>query len=207
MYSPHVSWISPAVDGIGEPHIAPVAPVVTKDEPRERYAHEEARRKRKASGQQRKGTVEDWMQTSVITVQPGQRLGELAELLSRHHISGAPVVDDEGHLVGVVSQSDLARLVARTQHEGTGADAMGFHSGLLDRSLFADPGLQEQLADRTVAEVLTPHAFWVEPNTPLRDAVDLMLEHHVHRVPVLEEGRLVGVLTTMDVLRSVRDRM
>jgi len=45
---------------------------------------------------------------------------------------------------------------------------MGFHSGLLDRSLFADPGLQEQLADRTVAEVLTPHAFWVEPNTPLR---------------------------------------
>jgi CBS domain-containing protein len=144
------------------------------------------------------------MQTSVISVRAEQTLGELAEILTLHHISGVPVVDAEGQVKGVVSQSDLARRLAQIQHDQA---SLGYYHGLLDQSLFSDVHLREVLKDGTVAEILTPYPFWVSPQADLREVIDLMLEHHIHRVPVLDEGRLVGVLSTMDLLRVFRQRL
>ncbi len=110
------------------------------------------------------------MTGDVICVTPDYSLDALATLLAERGFSGAPVVDDEGRPIGVVSQTDL---------------------------------LREQLGPReTVADVMTPLAFTLPESAPLSQAAALMIEEGVHRLPIVSsEGRVVGVLTSFDVMR------
>lgn len=138
------------------------------------------------------------MQRIVATCGPEQTLGELAELLSLQGISGAPVVDDDGKLLGIVSQTDLSRYLGQV-HSDEVRPAQGWWQ-------LVDPGVRNVLESHTVAEILTPQIHSVTPETPLGEIIDVMLDNHVHRLPVLSDGRLVGILSTLDVLRVLRDR-
>jgi len=149
-------------------------------------------------------SVAAWMQSVVITCSPEQSLGELMELLTLHHISGAPVVSEEGQLLGVVSQTDVAAFLGGlygTEIRG----ASGFYRGVLGSFRTLDPAAQSLLESETVANLLSPHVHSVTPQANLNEVVDLMLREHVHRLPVVDQGRLVGVISTLDVLRVFRD--
>lgn len=147
--------------------------------------------------------VEAWMQQPVVTCLPEFNLGELMELLSVHHISGAPVVDDEGNLLGVVSQTDVAGYLGGLYGEQA-RSAHGYHQGRLAYFNAFDPEVDHLLRQRTVQEIYSSTVHWVAPEASLQEVMDLMLREHVHRLPVLREGRLVGLISTLDVLRILR---
>jgi CBS domain-containing protein len=144
------------------------------------------------------------MQGVVATCGPEQSLGELTELLSLHQISGAPVVDDQGNLLGVVSQSDVAAYLGGLYSDEI-RGAAGFYQGYLGRFSSADPAVLRLLETQSVRDLLTPLVYSIGPEASLDEVIDLMLSQHVHRLPVVDQGKLVGLVSTLDVLRFVRD--
>lgn len=146
-----------------------------------------------------------WMQQPVVTCLPDQNLGELMELLSVHNISGAPVVDQEGSLLGVVSQTDVAAYLGGLYGEQT-RSGHGYHQGRLAYFNPLDPQVDPLLRQSKVADILSTTVHCVSPQATLHQVVEVMLREHVHRLPVLDDGKLVGLISTLDVLRILRDR-
>jgi CBS domain-containing protein len=169
--------------------------------------------------------VRDIMVTEVLTVTPDTPVRRLTRLLADHEISGAPVVNEEGRPVGVVSATDVVRLAADDtdirfraarasvdsttpdpEGEEQEADPYGFF--LPEDSPFAGERLLGQIPESefdaaTVADIMTPVSFTVEPDTEISDLADFLVRGRIHRAVVVEEGRLVGIITSGDVLRAV----
>jgi CBS domain-containing protein len=126
-------------------------------------------------------TVGDLMARDPIVVRANASLDEVAEVLDRHHISGVPVVDAGGSLVGVVSQTDLVR-ARSTQY------------------LWANwPGL-------SVRHLMTSPAVTVHRSTPLAIAAARMERQHIHRLVVVaddDERRPIGILSMTDLVHSI----
>lgn len=122
------------------------------------------------------------MTREVFTIPSSLSLGGAAWALMHRGVEGAPVRDEEGQLVGVLSSADL--LEARVAEPGSEAD-------------FADD-------DRRVAEVMTPALLAVGPSESVSDVLAMMLAHDTHRVLVLDDdGELLGIITTRDLLREL----
>ena len=139
------------------------------------------------------------MQRDVVTAQPGMTLKELAALLVDHQITGAPVVNAAGLLVGVVSQTDLVR------HDREEADrpkpAGSFYS-----DEFYKPGMWPRQAHETrVRDCMTPLVLSASRSDDVLDLARMMLEHRVHRMIISEGGKLYGIVTTMDLVRALVD--
>ncbi|MGH7919780.1 MAG: CBS domain-containing protein [Candidatus Dormibacteraceae bacterium] len=133
--------------------------------------------------------VRDVMSSPPVVVDAGAGITEVAALLRRHRISGLPVVDDRGHLRGVVSEADLLRRLVKVEIERT-----------LGRP--PKPGAQG-LTDGTVADLMTTSAAVVRAESPLDDALRIMRRHASHRLPVVDRsGRPVGVVTRTDLLAA-----
>lgn len=139
--------------------------------------------------------VRDVMTSPVVSVPPTMRLKELARLLSERRLSGAPVVDDAGEVLGVVSEADLVAIQAgRPLSRRTPLEwAFGEQPSAWERRV---------RGATTVAQAMTAPAVSVEPECPLREAAALMVDRGVHRLPVIEGGRLVGILTRADLVRA-----
>ena len=138
--------------------------------------------------------VREVMSTDVVSVPPAMRLKELAVLLSERRISGVPVVD-EGTLVGVVSEADiLAKQVGRPLSRRTPLDwIFGEPPG---------PGELRKRAAAIVAEAMTTPAVTVEADRSVSEAAALMVDRGVNRLPVMDAGRLVGMVTRADLVRA-----
>jgi len=106
------------------------------------------------------------MTRDVITVQPHTPIDEIARLLVQHRITGVPVVDEEGRVLGIVSEFDL----------------------------IAKRG-------RVAADVMSTDVIAVSEDTPAETIADLIVQRRVRRVPVLRNGRLVGIITRADLVR------
>lgn len=141
--------------------------------------------------------VKDIMRKDVVTVPPFMTLKELALLFNDRRITGAPVVDAQGKVLGVVSQSDLVRAdresapgEVASYHKQTdeSAGSAGFH--------FEDPDLSR------VEQIMTPGGLSLEESASAEEAARLMLGHHVHRILITRAGRLCGIVTSMDMLRA-----
>ncbi len=145
-------------------------------------------------------TAGDLMRTELAVLGPDTSLAAAAQLFSTRHISGAPVVDAAGHPLGVVSLADLVR-AKRTGEKPSGKPLYYlFEHGQRDfvgmfTELDGPPG--------QVADVMTDFVLSVSPQTPLLQAVRLMVADGVHRVLVVDGGKLVGILTSMDVMRAL----
>lgn len=141
-------------------------------------------------------TVRDVMTAAVLAAQPDTPLKEVARLLVEHRISGLPVVDDEGQVVGVVSEADL--LV-----KGQGPDAVP--RGAFDRLLGESEQTRQLRAKaeaRTAGEAMTAPAITIDPSRSVHQAASVMIERRVNRLPVVDAGRLVGIVTRADLVRS-----
>lgn len=146
-------------------------------------------------------TVADYMTPHPLTVTPKTPLKEAIQLLAQHRISGLPVVDDRGQLVGILANADL-------MWQETGADPPPYIM-FLDSVIFLEnPAKYEKelhkALGQTVEEVMSTKPITVTPEQPLREAAKVMHEKHVRRLPVLDaEGKVVGILTQGDVIQAL----
>lgn len=134
--------------------------------------------------------VADVMQREVVTVSPGASLKEAAGLLLDHRISGLPVVDADGRVLGVFSATDV---LFKEQRQ---PDVPGWLEWLLDP---LDRGKMEA---RTVGEAMSAPAETIASQRAVADAAKLMLSEGINRLPVVDGGRLVGIVTRTDLVRA-----
>lgn len=142
--------------------------------------------------------VRDAMTRTVYAVGPRTSLETAARLLAMKRITGLPVIDDDAHLIGVITQTDLVD-PDRGRSSELGLShyyrvTHGKTEALGDDSV-ADQGI--------VADLMTPFTVATTPDAPLLDAVRLMVSDRIHRLFVRDGGRLAGVLSSMDVLRAI----
>lgn len=135
--------------------------------------------------------VKDLMTREVLTLAPNTTVREAAELLSTEHVSGAPVVR-LGTVVGMVSSVDLLEFIA-----GLPADPEAVSGGM-------DHGI---LDDHTVEEAMTRGPVkTIALDAPASTAAEMMMEEGIHRLPVLDNGQLVGIISTTDLVKAIADR-
>ncbi|MBR0900675.1 CBS domain-containing protein [Bradyrhizobium tropiciagri] len=139
------------------------------------------------------------MTRNVITVGTDTSILEAATLMMDHHISGLPVVDGAGKLLGVVSESDFLR----RSEIGTQRRRPRWLQFLVGPGLAADEFLHER--GRRVGAIMSGDPVTVTEETPLQELVDVMEKKRIKRVPVTRNGRLVGMVTRSDLLRAVAE--
>jgi CIC family chloride channel protein len=122
------------------------------------------------------------MQTDLQVIGPEAAVNEAAIALAEAHVSGLPVVDRRRHLVGVISSTDI--LASEEEVEGEAGRVALFEETL-------------------VRDLMTPRPVTVTPTATVKEAAQLLLYADVHRVFVLDGDRLVGVLSTTDIVRAV----
>jgi CBS domain-containing protein len=135
--------------------------------------------------------VRDLMTTDVVTVAPETSLKEVAELFVGRGISGVPVVED-GRVVGVVSERDFLF------KEGSSIDSgRGFFARLMD-----GPGTVLKIEARSAGDSMSLPAVTIGPGRTVAEAARLMLDKAISRLPVVDDGRLVGIITESDLVRA-----
>lgn len=139
----------------------------------------------------------DVMQRELITITAETSIDDAVRLMVENRISGLPVVDSTGAVLGILSEGDLLR---RTEL-GTGARVPAWIGWLVGQGRAARAYVREHA--RKVGEIMTAPAISVTPQTELAEVVALMESRRIKRVPVVEGGRLVGMLTRCDLLRAL----
>jgi CBS domain-containing protein len=137
------------------------------------------------------------MTRQVITIAPGASIVEAANVMLDKHISGLPVVDETGAVVGIVSQGDFIRRA----EIGTERKRGRWLKFLVGPGTAASDFVRER--GRKVEEIMTPDPCTVTEDATLEDIVELMERNHVKRLPVLRGDRLVGIVTRTNLLRAV----
>lgn len=123
--------------------------------------------------------AKDYMATDLVTVKPETNAYEAILLLLKHQISGMPVVGDRGELVGILSERDCLKTLVQAQYH--------------------------ELPTATVGDLMTTEMRTVSPNTNILEVAELFLDNSFRRLPVLDEGCLVGQISRCDVLRAIRE--
>jgi CBS domain-containing protein len=152
-------------------------------------------------------TVRDVMNPDVITVRDDMTVQEVAAFLVENQISGAPVEDAEGRLVGVVSYMDIARAASELKQldaPPTELEARPRSAEFFARS-WEEPPEAETLpasagSSLTVGEIMTPEIFSVPADASVGAAARMMLDAHIHRVLITQSHKVVGIVTTSDFL-------
>jgi len=140
----------------------------------------------------------DIMTRAVITVTPNATITNAIRLMLSQRVSGLPVVDETGHLVGILTEGDLLRRAEL----GTERRRAGWLEFLCSPGTLAADYIREN--GRRVGEVMTGDVAIVGETAPLTDIVHLMESKHVKRLPVVTDGRLVGVVSRADLLRALQ---
>ncbi|HAC63880.1 MAG TPA: phosphoribulokinase [Cyanothece sp. UBA12306] len=147
-------------------------------------------------------TVADVMTPNVITVTPQTPLPEAIQILAEKKISGLPVVDDSGKLIGVISETDL-------MWQETGVEPAPYIM-ILDSVIYLqNPARYEKeihkALGQTVGEVMSDHPISIKSSQSLREAAHIMHEKKIRRLPVVDDTgkQVIGILTQGDIIRSM----
>jgi len=123
--------------------------------------------------------VQDYMARKLITFSPNQPMHEVVETLMKHKISGGPVVDENGQLVGVISEGDCLKEVVKGKY-----DNMPIFTGLVE-------------------EHMAKNVITVGPGLNIFAAAKMFLEKRLRRFPVVHEGKLIGQISQKDIMKAV----
>ena len=123
--------------------------------------------------------VEDYMARKLITFKPDQPMHEVVDSLMKHKISGGPVVNNDGELVGVISEGDCLKEVVKGKY-----DNMPIFTGLVE-------------------EHMAKNVITVNPDLNIFEAAKMFLEKRLRRFPVIYEGKLIGQISQKDVMKAV----
>jgi CBS domain-containing protein len=147
-------------------------------------------------------TVRDIMDADPATVHPDTPVEEVVSTLRRHELPGLPVVDGEGHVVGMVTEADLVL------PDDQGDLHIPHYINLFGGTIFLEPlsrfedRLRKAFAS-TAEDMMTLDPDTVSPDTTAQEAARIIHESGHNRLPVVEDGRLVGVVTRLDVLGAL----
>ena len=146
----------------------------------------------------------DVMTTEVVRVPADLTVAELADVFMENEISGAPVVDEEGALVGVVSVFDVARQSSGETGVVSEPANPEFYVRGWEEQYTVDEfrRLRVQEGHLTVRDVMTPAAFTVEEDDPISDVARTLVDGHIHRVLVTRGHEVVGIISSLDLLRA-----
>lgn len=134
--------------------------------------------------------VSDVMSTGAAKVLANSPLSAAVEMMVQYRISGLPVVDESGKLVGVITEGDF----------------LGTHSGERQHLIEIVDGSDlavSQLRTRSVQEIMTKDPVTVDIETSLEEAIETMKRHNVKRLPVLDQGRIAGIFSRSDVMTAL----
>ena len=128
---------------------------------------------------ERQPLVKDYMTTSIIKIKSGQPVYDAIKTLLENRISGAPVTNKQGKLVGILSEKDCLRILANGS----------FHN------------FPASIVDDYMSKIITT----VNPDTDVFTAADIFLKHTFRRLPVLDDENLIGIISRRDILKAVQD--
>jgi len=153
--------------------------------------------------------AKDLMSEKVVCVKPEALVPDLLKILVKNRIHGVPVVNKEGKLVGVVSKTDIVKYdkkAAKKQkaddrcsfYVDNGGDGDGKLMKALDESIKAN-----DLENTTVKDIMTSHVITAQTTDTIDRLAKIMYDKQIHRVVVVEKGRVVGIVSTLDILHAV----
>lgn len=139
----------------------------------------------------------DVMVSKVITVRPDTSVREIAQILLENRISAVPVVDENDALVGIVSEGDLIHRV----ETGTERHRSWWLEFLTGKDVMARDFVKSHA--RKAADVMTHRVVTVQPDTPLAEIASLLEKYRIKRVPVVKDGRLVGIVSRANLVQAL----
>jgi CBS domain-containing protein len=149
----------------------------------------------------------DVMNPEVLAVRDEMTVAQLAEFLVDQQISGAPVEDVQGTLVGVVSLTDVARSLGDHGRVVPDHSEPSFYLRGWEEKFNPEDvaGLRVAESELTVGEIMTPRVYAVEDETPVDQVAERMVDGRLHRLLVTHDRRVVGIVTTTDLLGLLVD--
>lgn len=145
-------------------------------------------------------TAADIMTTDVKIVSPDASVAEVARLLCDSEISGAPVCDAQGQVLGMISEDDLLRPVGMDK-----AAKRAWWLDLLAEGTDLAPSFLESISveSQTAGNLMVKTVISASPDTTLPELADMLVRHHIKRVPVLRDGKLAGIVSRADLVRAL----
>lgn len=152
--------------------------------------------------------AKDIMNTDILPVGMDWSIDQLAGYLIENSISGAPVTSEDGKLLGVVSLTDIVRYKSIPATDSQSDDPHEYFIHCPERK-YSPADIETFRIDAeslvSVREIMTPTTFTVQEDTTMQQVADAMIRGRIHRVFVTRDEVLIGIITTMDVLRAIRD--
>jgi CBS domain-containing protein len=152
--------------------------------------------------------IKNIMTSNVLTVQADWSLDQLAEFFIDNYISGAPVVNKDDELIGVVSLTDVVRHDSLRVNELEKNDPHEYYIRGLE-SRYAQEEIKSlrirTQSPVTVRDIMTPIVFDIKEDATVQQVADTMIRGHIHRVFVTRDKKIVGIVTALDMLKIVRD--
>lgn len=144
--------------------------------------------------------VSEIMSTKVTTVRPETKITEAAKLLLENHYNGLPVVDENEQLIGIICQSDIIV----QQKKMPIPTIFTLLDGIIPLTSFSHIEKEVQkISATTVEHAMTPNPTSTTPETELEEVAEIMVKNNFHTIPVVEEGKLIGIIGKEDVLKTL----
>lgn len=141
--------------------------------------------------------AKDVMSTRLVTIGPDEPVRNAVSLMLQHRISGLPVVDGEGRLVGLLTENDLVL---------GSAPGLPIHLQLLEDLLDAKEPTRhldqiQEIGEKRVKELMTREIVTAQPDAPLGELISLLVKNDFKRIPIVSQGALVGLVTRADIVK------
>jgi CBS domain-containing protein len=145
-------------------------------------------------------TAADIMTTTVKTVRPDASVAEVARLLCDNKISAVPVCDDQGHALGMLSEGDLLRPVGKDS-----ATKRAWWLNLLAEGTDRAPSFLECISveNQRARNLMVTPVIVATPDTSVPELADLLERHHIKRLPIVHDGKVVGIVSRADLIRAL----
>jgi len=140
--------------------------------------------------------IRDIFKKEVLSVTPNTTYAEVAKLLHKHKVGSVAVCDTEGKLVGIVSEKDLYRALFPEYGEYHEYPQSFVDSEKMENAI-------DDLRNTPIEKYMKKHVLSIRSDEPIMKAGGLMLAHHIHRLPIIDDGKLIGMISREDVFSAI----